>query len=123
MPSPKPPFPAEAGLFGKPTVINNVEDARDRARRDADGSPGLRGDRDGKIKGHEKRFALTGHVANTGLIEVPFGTDAAADRRGDIGGRRDKRRRGRCAGVDFKAVQIGGPSGGCLTKETPRHAA
>jgi NADH-quinone oxidoreductase subunit F len=114
MPSIKPPYPAESGLFGKPTVINNVETLATIPvimRMGADeyakmGTENARG---------TKTFALTGHVANTGLIEVPFGT-TLREIVGDIGGgvlNND----GTHAGCDFKAVQIGGPSGGCLTKE------
>ena len=114
MPSPKPPFPAESGLFGKPTVINNVETLASvpivmKLGADAYSAIGTE-----KSKG-TKTFALTGHVANTGLIEVPFG---ATLRRivGDIGGG-TVNDDGTLCGVDFKAVQIGGPSGGCLTQE------
>ncbi|MAT40597.1 MAG: NADH-quinone oxidoreductase subunit F [Ectothiorhodospiraceae bacterium] len=114
MPSPKPPFPSQSGLWGKPTVINNVETfatvpliikygAAVYKQLGTEDSPGT------------KTFALAGHVANTGLIEVPFGStlreiiyqigggvtsdDGSLDENG------------------FKAVQIGGPSGGCLTKD------
>lgn len=114
MPSPKPPFPAECGLFGKPTVINNVETLASvpivmQMGADAYAQIGT-----AKSKG-TKTFALTGHVANTGLIEVPFGT-TLREIVNDIGGGvvNDD---GILGGIDFKAVQIGGPSGGCLTKE------
>jgi NADH-quinone oxidoreductase subunit F len=114
MPSPKPPFPAEKGLFGKPTVINNVETLASvpvimQLGADAYAAMGTE-----KSKG-TKTFALTGHVANTGLIEVPFGT-TLRQIVSDIGGGvvNDD---GTICGVDFKAVQIGGPSGGCLTRE------
>ncbi len=114
MPSPKPPFPAEAGLFGKPTVINNVETLASvpvvmQIGPEAYASIGTE-----KSKG-TKTFALTGHVANTGLIEVPFGT-TLREIVGDIGGGALSDD-GTMCGLDFKAVQIGGPSGGCLTKE------
>jgi len=114
MPRPKPPFPAQSGLWGKPTIINNVETlahavriirqgaARFRALGTA-GSPGT------------KTFALTGHVANTGLIEVPFGTtlrEIVHNIGGGITGSD-----GSIDPAGFKAVQIGGPSGGCLTRE------
>jgi NADH-quinone oxidoreductase subunit F len=113
MPTPKPPYPAQQGLFGKPTVVNNVETfaaiplimrmgAEEYARI---GTETARGN---------KMFALTGHVANTGLIEVPFGT-TLREIVGEIGGGvlNDD---GSPAGMDYKAVQIGGPSGGCLTQ-------
>jgi NADH-quinone oxidoreductase subunit F len=114
MPRPKPPFPAEKGLFGKPTSINNVEtlsaipyifeigEAKFREIGTED-SPGT------------KTFALTGHVANTGLIEVPFGT-TIRQILFDIGGGVTKDD-GTIDNDSFKAVQIGGPSGGCLTKD------
>ncbi|MDR0249578.1 MAG: NADH-quinone oxidoreductase subunit NuoF [Oscillospiraceae bacterium] len=114
MPTIKPPFPAEKGLFGKPTVINNVETLATIPRilrMGADEYAKLGTD---TAKG-TKTFALTGHVANTGLIEVPFGA-TLREVVGDIGGgvTRDD---GSLCGCDFKAVQIGGPSGGCLTQE------
>ena len=114
MPMPKPPFPAQSGLWGKPTVINNVETlasiplimnmgAATFRRLGTESSPGT------------KTFALTGHVVNTGLIEVPFGT-TLREIVYNIGGgvTNDK---GEVTGEGFKAVQIGGPSGGCLTEE------
>jgi NADH-quinone oxidoreductase subunit F len=114
MPTPKPPFPAEKGLFGKPTVINNVETLASvplimQMGADAYAAVGTE-----KSKG-TKTFALTGHVANTGLIEVPFGV-TLRNIINDIGGgvTNDD---GTGSGVDYKIVQIGGPSGGCLTKE------
>ncbi|MEI8012439.1 MAG: NADH-ubiquinone oxidoreductase-F iron-sulfur binding region domain-containing protein [Candidatus Omnitrophota bacterium] len=114
MPKPKPPFPAQSGLWGKPTVINNVETlatvplimnigvAAFRAMGTAT-SPGT------------KTFALSGHVANTGLIEVPFGVTLKEIIFQVGGGVTDKK--GRIDPDGFKAVQIGGPSGGCLTRE------
>ncbi|MDR2524664.1 MAG: 4Fe-4S binding protein [Oscillospiraceae bacterium] len=114
MPTLKPPFPAEKGLFGKPTDINNVETfatvplvlglgAAEYAKLGTENAKGT------------KTFALTGHVANTGLIEVPFGS-TLREIVGEIGGgvMNDD---GTLCGCDFKAVQIGGPSGGCLTQE------
>jgi NADH-quinone oxidoreductase subunit F len=73
MPRPKPPFPAQSGLWGKPTVINNVETLATVPLIIRDGSSRYRtlGTEDSP---GTKTFALTGHVANTGLIEVPFGT-------------------------------------------------
>lgn len=114
MPNPKPPFPAESGLFGKPTVINNVEtlalvpvvlrEGVERFRKvGTASSPGT------------KTFALTGHVANTGLIEVPFGT-TLREIVFEIGGG-VLNKEGKIDNQAFKAVQIGGPSGGCLTSE------
>jgi NADH-quinone oxidoreductase subunit F len=114
MPSIKPPYPAESGLFGKPTVINNVETLATIPVIMRMGSDEYSKLGTGTAKG-TKTFALPGHVANTGLIEVPFGT-TLREIVGDIGGgvlNND----GTSAGCDFKAVQIGGPSGGCLTIE------
>jgi NADH-quinone oxidoreductase subunit F len=114
MPMPKPPFPAQSGLWGKPTVINNVETlatvplilqcgAAEFRRLGTKGSPGT------------KTFALTGHVANTGLIEVPFGATLRQIIYDIGGGVTDDA--GHIIENGFKAVQIGGPSGGCLTEE------
>lgn len=114
MPQPKPPFPAQRGLFGKPTVINNVETlssipvilrlGREEYRKiGTPSSPGT------------KTFALTGHVVNTGLIEVPFGSTLRKIVNDIAGGVVTDE--GKQCGTDFKAVQIGGPSGGCLTQE------
>lgn len=114
MPRPKPPFPAQSGLWGKPTVINNVETLAS--------VPGifLKGPEQYKAVGTEKSpgtktFALTGHVANTGLIEVPFGT-TLREIIYNIGGGVTNNK-GEVTTEDFKAVQIGGPSGGCLTPD------
>ena len=73
MPRPKPPFPAQSGLWGKPTVINNVETLAHVSRILNVGPEAFRsiGTKDSP---GTKTFALTGHVANTGLVEVPFGT-------------------------------------------------
>ncbi|MCY2927111.1 MAG: 4Fe-4S binding protein [Planctomycetota bacterium] len=114
MPSPKPPFPATSGLWRKPTLINNVETLASvpmilregpgaYASVGTGGSPGT------------KTFALTGHVANTGLIEVPLGTTLREIVFEIGGGVLDQA--GRPSDEPFKAVQIGGPSGGCLTNE------
>ncbi len=114
MPRPKPPFPAQRGLWGKPTVINNVETLASvalilamgpekYAAIGTTGSPGT------------KTFALTGHVANTGLIEVPLGTTLRQIVFDIGGGVTDDD--GNVTDECFKAVQIGGPSGGCLTEE------
>lgn len=108
MPRPKPPFPANKGLFGRPTLINNVETLANVPviiRKGADWFSSLGTE---KSKG-TKTFALTGEVNNTGLIEVPMGT-TLREIVFDIGG-------GIRNGKKFKAVQIGGPSGGCLTEE------
>ncbi|MGL5439693.1 MAG: NADH-ubiquinone oxidoreductase-F iron-sulfur binding region domain-containing protein [Filifactoraceae bacterium] len=105
MPRVKPPRTVEQGLWGKPTVLNNVEtfgnvpiiilNGVEKFRENGpSGSPGT------------KAFALTGNVVNTGLIEVPMGT-TLREIIFDIGG-------GIIDGKQFKAVQIGGPSGGCL---------
>jgi NADH-quinone oxidoreductase subunit F len=114
MPMPKPPFPAEKGLFGKPTVINNVETLASIGPIMQMGAKAF------KAIGMEtasgtKTFALTGHVVNTGLIEVPFGTTLRHIIANIAGGVVDPE--GNIVGTDFKSVQIGGPSGGCLTQE------
>ena len=114
MPQPKPPFPAEKGLFGKPTVINNVETLATvpvvlNMGAEAYASMGTE-----KSRG-TKTFALTGNVAHTGLIEVPFGATLRQIIVDIGGGVIDDH--GNNVGPDFKAVQIGGPSGGCLTRE------
>jgi NADH-quinone oxidoreductase subunit F len=114
MPRPKPPFPAQSGLWGKPTCINNVETlatvpliiasgAEKYRELGTPGSPGT------------KTFALTGHVANTGLIEVPFGGTVRDIVFGIGGGVTDSA--GKIMEDGFKAVQCGGPSGGCLTAD------
>jgi NADH-quinone oxidoreductase subunit F len=114
MPRPKPPFPAESGLWGKPTIINNVETLAHAVRIIRDGAPNFRKLGTPGSPG-TKTFALTGHVANTGLIEVPFGA-TLREIVYNIGGgvTRDD---GSIDPDGFKAVQIGGPSGGCLTKD------
>ena len=105
MPRVKPPRTVEQGLWAKPTVLNNVETfanvpvillngVEEFRKIGTEGSPGT------------KAFALTGNVVNTGLIEVPMGT-TLREVIFDIGG-------GIAGGKKFKAVQIGGPSGGCL---------
>lgn len=108
MPRPKPPFPANKGLFGKPTLINNVETLANVPVIIRKGSEWFSSLGTEKSKG-TKTFALTGEVNNTGLIEVPMGT-TLREIVFDIGG-------GIRNGKKFKAVQIGGPSGGCLTEE------
>ncbi len=114
MPTPKPPFPAQKGLFGKPTVINNVETLALVPVVMQQGPENYRKVGTAKSPG-TKTFALTGHVANTGLIEVPFGTTIRKIVFEIGGGVLDKD--GKINNDAFKAVQIGGPSGGCLTRE------
>ncbi len=113
MPSPKPPFPAQSGLWGKPTCINNVETLSSVpvALRMGDAYSALGTE---TSKG-TKTFALTGHVVNTGLIEVPFGATLRQIVDDIGGGVTDDD--GAVKKSNFKAVQIGGPSGGCLTQE------
>ncbi len=114
MPRPKPPFPAQSGLWGKPTIINNVETLAHAVRVIREGAESFR-KLGTKTSPGTKTFALTGHVANTGLIEVPFGA-TLRQIVVEIGGgiTRDD---GSIDPEGFKAVQIGGPSGGCLTPE------
>ena len=113
MPRPKPPFPAQSGLWGKPTIINNVETLAHSVRIINEGAEQFRKLGTPASPG-TKTFALTGHVANTGLVEVPFGT-TLREVVFDIGGGITDRR-GKVTRDGFKAVQIGGPSGGCLTR-------
>lgn len=108
MPRPKPPFPANKGLFGRPTLINNVETLANVPLIILNGADWFASMGCETSKG-TKTFALTGEVNNTGLIEVPMGT-TLRQIIFDIGG-------GIRNGKKFKAVQIGGPSGGCLTEE------
>ncbi len=107
-PRQKPPFPTDAGVFGRPTVINNVETfanvpliisntAEWFTTYGTKGSPGT------------KVFALAGDVLNTGIIEVPMGTTLGQIIFGIAGGLK--------GGKGFKAAQTGGPSGGCLTRQ------
>ncbi|MBN2643728.1 MAG: NADH-quinone oxidoreductase subunit NuoF [Victivallales bacterium] len=114
MPMPKPPFPAQSGLWGKPTVINNVETLASVPVILKDGADKYKSLGTEKSPG-TKTFALTGHVANTGLIEVPFGTTLREIVYNIGGGVTNDA--GEVTGEDFKSVQIGGPSGGCLTPE------
>ncbi len=104
-PRPRPPFPAESGLWGCPTLINNVETFANVPpiyRRGAEWFAGLG---TAKSKG-TKVFALAGKIKNTGLIEVPMGTPLSVIVQ-DMGG-------GAPGGGQIKAVQTGGPSGGCI---------
>jgi NADH-quinone oxidoreductase subunit F len=114
MPRPKPPFPAQSGLWGKPTVINNVETLGTVPLIILQGSHNYRTLGTQSSPG-TKTFALTGHVVNTGLIEVPFGSTLREIIFDIGGGVIDKR--GKIDPNGFKAVQIGGPSGGCLVEE------
>ena len=104
----KPPRTVENGLFDKPTVLNNVETYANVADIINKGADWLLGIGVPKNSG-TKAFALTGNISNTGLIEVPMGT-TLREIIFDIGG-------GMRGDGEFKAVQIGGPSGACLTKE------
>ena len=106
MPRVKPPRTVEHGLFDKPTVLNNVETFANVPLIIQNGAAWYRGIGPENSPG-TKAFALTGNIQNTGLIEVPMGT-TLRDVIFDIGG-------GMRDGAGFKAVQIGGPSGGCLT--------
>ncbi len=106
MPRVKPPRTVEQGLFGKPTVLNNVETFANVPLIIQRGAAWYKGIGPEKSPG-TKAFALTGNIQNTGLIEVPMGT-TLREVIFDIGG-------GMRGGAGFKAVQIGGPSGGCLT--------
>ncbi|MHC4276220.1 MAG: NADH-ubiquinone oxidoreductase-F iron-sulfur binding region domain-containing protein [Planctomycetota bacterium] len=108
MPRTRPPYPAISGLWGMPTCINNVETLGNIAPIIENGaewfsSIGTEGSKGTKI------FALAGNVKNTGLVEVPMGT-TLREIIFDIGGGIARKR-------DFKAVQIGGPSGGCVPLE------
>lgn len=114
MPRPKPPRTAEKGLWDKPTVVNNVETLAQVAHIILEGAAEYRKIGTAGSPG-TKTYALTGHVANTGLIEVPFGTTLRHIVFDIGGGILDKN--GTPNNEAFKAVQIGGPSGGCLTKE------
>ena len=108
MPRLKPPFPAQSGLWGKPTCINNVETLANVPWILVNGPEKFKAIGTEKSKG-TKIFALTGKIRNTGLVEVPMGTTLREIVFG-IGG-------GIKSGGKFKAVQIGGPSGGCLPEE------
>ncbi len=104
----KPPYPAQEGLWGKPTLINNVETYANIAQIILKGSKWYSSIGTEKSKG-TKVFALGGNVNNIGLVEVPMGT-TLREIVYDIGG-------GIPNGRDFKAAQTGGPSGGCIPKE------
>jgi NADH-quinone oxidoreductase subunit F/NADP-reducing hydrogenase subunit HndC len=108
MPRPRPPYPSVEGLFGNPTLINNVETWANVPVVILDGGKWFSTIGTEKSKG-TKVFALAGKVVNTGLIEVPMGT-TLREIVYDIGG-------GIPDGKKFKAVQTGGPSGGCLPEQ------
>jgi NADH:ubiquinone oxidoreductase subunit F (NADH-binding)/Pyruvate/2-oxoacid:ferredoxin oxidoreductase delta subunit len=105
MPRPRPPFPAQSGLWGRPTCINNVETLANVPYIFLEGADEYVKTGTEKSKG-TKIFALAGEINNTGLVEVPMGT-TLREVVFDIGG-------GVAKGRKFKAVQIGGPSGGCI---------
>lgn len=107
-PRPRPPYPAESGLWGKPTLINNVETLANIAPIIRKGAEWYASIGTETSKG-TKVFALAGQVVNTGLIEVPMGM-SLREIIFDIGG-------GIPGGRKFKAVQTGGPSGGCIPEE------
>nr|WP_319510220.1 NAD(P)H-dependent oxidoreductase subunit E [uncultured Draconibacterium sp.] len=104
----RPPFPAESGLWGKPTLVNNTETLAQISYILREGSEGFSKIGSGKSTG-TKVFALAGKVARGGLIEVPMGITIKQVIE-EIGG-------GIANGRQFKAVQIGGPSGGCIPAE------
>ncbi len=107
-PRPRPPFPAESGLFGCPTLINNVETFANVPPIFRHGAEWFARVGTEKSKG-TKVFALAGKVRNTGLVEVPMGTPLRVIAE-EMGG-------GAPAGGRIKAVQTGGPSGGCIPAE------
>ena len=107
-PRPRPPFPAEKGLYGKPTILNNVETYANIPRIILNGADWFKSMGTEKSKG-TKVFALGGKINNTGLVEVPMGT-TLREVVEEIGG-------GIPNGKKFKAAQTGGPSGGCIPVE------
>jgi NADH:ubiquinone oxidoreductase subunit F (NADH-binding)/Pyruvate/2-oxoacid:ferredoxin oxidoreductase delta subunit/(2Fe-2S) ferredoxin len=107
MPRPRPPFPAVSGLFHKPTIINNVETFSNLPEIMRRGAEWYASVGSGKSRG-TKVFALSGKVELTGLVEIPMGT-TVRDVVFNIAG-------GVPNGKKFKSVQIGGPSGGCITE-------
>ncbi len=104
-PRPRPPFPAVKGLFGKPTIINNVETLANIAQIILNGADWFASMGTERSKG-TKVFALGGKIENTGLVEIPMGT-TLREVVEEIGG-------GVPNGKHFKAAQTGGPSGGCI---------
>ncbi len=107
-PRPRPPFPAVKGLFGQPTVLNNVETYANIPQIILNGVEWFTAMGTEKSKG-TKVFALGGNITNTGRVEVPMGT-TLREVVEEIGG-------GIPGGKKFKAAQTGGPSGGCITAE------
>ena len=107
-PRPRPPFPAVKGLYGKPSIINNVETYANIPQIILKGAEWFASMGTEKSKG-TKVFALGGKINNTGLVEIPMGT-TLREIVYEIGG-------GIPNGREFKAAQTGGPSGGCITKE------
>ena len=107
-PRPRPPFPAVKGLFGKPTIVNNVETLANIPQIILKGPEWFAGFGTEQSKG-TKVFALGGKIQNTGLVEIPMGT-TLREIVEDIGG-------GIPNGKKFKAAQTGGPSGGCIPAE------
>lgn len=107
-PRPRPPFPANKGLFGKPTLLNNVETYANICQIILKGADWFASMGTEKSKG-TKVFALGGKIVNTGLVEIPMGTTLRTVIE-DIGG-------GIPNGKKFKAAQTGGPSGGCIPAE------
>ena len=107
-PRPRPPFPAQKGLFGKPTILNNVETYANIPQIILNGPEWFASMGTEKSKG-TKVFALGGKIHNTGLVEVPMGT-TLREIIEEIGG-------GIPNGKKFKAAQTGGPSGGCIPVE------
>ena len=107
-PRPRPPFPAQKGLFGKPTILNNVETWANIPQIILNGPEWFASMGTEKSKG-TKVFALGGKIHNTGLVEVPMGT-TLREIIEEIGG-------GIPNGKKFKAAQTGGPSGGCIPAE------
>ncbi|WP_376716818.1 NADH-ubiquinone oxidoreductase-F iron-sulfur binding region domain-containing protein [Enterococcus devriesei] len=106
-PRPRPPFPAVKGLFGKPTIVNNVETLANISQIFLKGPEWFASFGSEKSKG-TKVFALGGKIQNTGLVEIPMGT-TLREIIEDIGG-------GIPNGKRFKAAQTGGPSGGCISQ-------
>ena len=107
-PRPRPPFPAQSGVFGKPTVINNVETWASIAPIVLKGADWFASIGTEKCKG-TKVFALAGRINNTGIVEVPMGT-TLREIVYEIGGGIPRKKK-------FKAIQTGGPSGGCIPAE------
>jgi NADH-quinone oxidoreductase subunit F len=107
-PRPRPPFPAQQGLWQKPTLLNNVETYANVAMILLHGGKWY-AEHGTELSHGTKVFALAGAIKNAGLVEVPIGT-ALGDLIYDVGG-------GTPGGKEFKAAQIGGPSGGCIPKQ------